>query len=120
MLFIDALLNLRKASAQTALRCKPYLLLTSCMAVSMVATDLAINKYVAQKRNSEFKNNMVQLGLSIRDDLLTDNYTNLDDALLGFLRIKKISSLPYNLQLKQTGCLRSSAISGKEFSNNCL
>ena len=89
MLFIEALLNLRKASAQTALRCKPYLLLTSCMAVSMVATDLAINKYVAQKRNSEFKNNMVQLGLSIRDDLLTDNYTNLDDALLGFLRIKK-------------------------------
>ena len=81
--------NLRRAGEQAALRFKPYALLTGCMALSILVTDQAINRYVAQKRNRDFKDNIVQLGLSIKDDLVTGDYIQLDEALLGFMRIKR-------------------------------
>ena len=71
MAFVEVLRNLRRAGEQAAPRFKPYALLTGCMALSILVTDQAINRYVAQKRNRDFKDNIVQLGLSIKDDLVT-------------------------------------------------
>ena len=89
MAIVEVLRKLRRASAHAARRLKPYALLTGCMALSILVADQAINRYVAQKRNSEFNDDIIQLGLSIKDDLISGDYIQLDEALLGFLRIKR-------------------------------
>ncbi|AII49729.1 hypothetical protein KR52_11345 [Synechococcus sp. KORDI-52] len=89
MFIIESIKHLCKSSTEGTQGFKPYAVLTGCMAISILLADLAINNYVAQKRNNEFKDDIIQLGLSIRNDLIKRDYNQIDEALLGFLRIKR-------------------------------